>query len=898
MPDPTSVPESLPLADHTSRWLTERDACGIGFIAHASGTASHQVIADALDGLAGVLHRGAVAADGRSGDGAGLLIPLPARFLAAAVGADASPDRLGAAMCFLDPREDAAGDRDREAARTAVGDALGRFGLRMLAWREVPTQPAALGHLARAAMPRIEQAVFTCPATMDADAAERACYLARKVAEAGCRAAGAHAYFASWSTRTITYKGMSQADRLAELYPDLTDPAVEGWFAIFHQRYSTNTLPTWERAQPFRFLCHNGEINTIEGNVNRMRARVGNLGADWPELGADGEELLQPIIDPAGSDSAQLDAVLELLVRGGRPAAHAMSMLVPQVWEGARDLPPSVTDFYRYHATLLEPWDGPAGLVFTDGLRVGATLDRNGLRPLRYSVCEDGYVVASSEVGAVRTAGHGRVRRSRLGPGQILLIDPSAGPELGRPSPAHTERGLPSRVPGVVEDDAVKGALAHRMPYGGWVRDNLVRSGPGLPVDHAPADLESRQLVAGYTKEEETTVLRPMATGGKEPVSSMGDDTQMSVFTGRTRTIYQYLKQRFAQVTNPPIDPIRESAVMSLRTLLGPRRPLLSEEPAAARLLELETFVVYPDGLQRLLLDPDIPVTVHGLDTTWPVEDGPEGLADRLRTLGEEAVRAVGDGAELLILSDRSQNDQRAPVPAVLAVGAVHHRLVAAQLRTRVSLIAETDDARDTHSHACLLGYGADAICPRLALESMARLADEGRIGRDNPSAGEVQELLKRAIEEGVLKIMSKMGISTVDSYLGAQIFEAAGLAADVIDIALVGTHSTLGGVGLAELAADVLARHARAYPTTITPRTSGATTPGSVADLPSHGHYKHRKGGEYHATNPDVIDALHRTVGLVSQDDGVPEAALDGPPLPEEDHPESELRAADLLAT
>ncbi|WP_370324648.1 glutamate synthase large subunit [Euzebya sp.] len=825
-----------PHARHAIDPRAERDACGIGFVANAGGTSSRRIVADALAGLAGVMHRGAVAADGRSGDGSGLLIPLPRTFLAAQVGAagtTADPDRLGAAVLFLDPADTAAGDEARATARRAVADAIDRVGLTLLGWREVPTDPSVLGDIARAAMPHIVQALIERPADMAVDAAERACYLARKLAGAACAAAGAQLYVASWSFRTITYKGMSAADRLAELYPDLADDRVEAWFAIFHQRYSTNTSPTWARAQPFRFLCHNGEINTIQGNVNRMHARVGNLGADWPELGEGGEALLQPVLEPDGSDSAQLDAVLELLLRGGRSGEHAMRMLVPPVWEGSRDLPPSVTDFSRYHATLVEPWDGPAGLVFTDGERVGAALDRNGLRPIRTAVCEDGFVVASSEVGAVDLSGRGRVRRGRLGPGHMILVDPARG--------------------GVLENDAITTELARRRPYGRWLRENLVPLGPGLPVEHSPEDLTARQLVAGYTKEEEITVLRPMATSGKEPISSMGDDTQLSAFTGRTRTIYAYLKQRFAQVTNPPIDPIREAGAMSLRTLLGPQQPLLAEEPEAARLIELESFVIYPQGLQQLVLDPDIGFAVHGLDATWPVADGADGLAARLAELGEEAVAAVRDGAELLITSDRSAAADRVPVPGVLAVGAVHHALIRAQLRTRTSLIAETDDARDTHSYACLLGYGADAICPRLALESMARLADEGRVGRDNPSAGEVQELLKRAAEQGVLKIMSKMGISTVDAYRAAQVFEAVGLGPDVIDAALVGTPSTLGGVGLAELAADVLARHAEAHPET--------------GSLPSHGRYKYKRGGESHATNPDVVSALHRAVGLEEPD-------------------------------
>jgi glutamate synthase domain-containing protein 2/glutamate synthase domain-containing protein 1/glutamate synthase domain-containing protein 3 len=813
----------------------EHDACGIGFVADSSGTASRGIVEAALDGLARVRHRGAVAADERSGDGAGILLPLPAAFLRRETGTSDEQRRIGAAMCMLDGREDAEGDDARRTAREQVEAALKASGLELLAWREVPTEPSALGEVARRGMPHLVQAVYAAPADLDEEGAERRSYLARRRAEAGCRDAGVRAYFASWSTRTITYKAMSAADQLAAFYPDLTDPAVDGWFAIFHQRYSTNTLPTWERAQPFRFLAHNGEINTIEGNVNLMRARAGQLGAEWEELGGEGEWLLHPLIEEDSSDSAKLDNVLEVLVRGGRHLSHAMAMLVPQVWEGRRDLPPAVHDFYRYHAALVEPWDGPAGLVFSDGTRVAAALDRNGLRPLRYLVAEDGLVVCSSEVGAVRVEGRGRVRRERLGPGQALLVDPARG--------------------GLVEDNDLKARLAARRPYGQWVRQHQRTVTPGQPVGSAPEDLPARQVVAGYTKEEETTVLRPMANDAKEPISSMGDDTAMAVLASRPRTVYHYLKQRFAQVTNPPIDHLREWQVMSLRTQVGPRQPILTESPEAARLLELSGFVMYPQGLQGLVLEPKLDLPVAGLDTTWAVEAGPGGMAVRLEALAQEAVDAVQDGAAILILSDRSVDPERAPIPALLAVGAVHHRLVGRGLRTCCSIVVETDDARETHTFAALLGYGADVICPRLALESIAELADNGRLGRDGASAGEAQEAYRQSVRDGVMKIMSKMGISTLDSYRSAQIFEALGLGRDVIATALPGTPSQIGGVGLADLAADVLQRHADAFP--------------DAAKLDSPGFYKFKKGGDFHGNNPEVVDALHRTLGLAKDGPG-----------------------------
>ncbi|HVM21535.1 MAG TPA: glutamate synthase-related protein [Egibacteraceae bacterium] len=808
----------------------EHDACGIGFVADLSGAASRRIVDAALDGLAGVRHRGAVASDAKSGDGAGVLLPVPRAFLAPFAGGGVQADALGVAMCFLDGDEGGAGDRSRAAAREAIAAAVADSGLQLAGWRDVPVDVSALGEVARHGMPFITQALFTRPDGMDEDAAERRAFLARRRAERACDAQGVRAYLASCSFRTVTYKAMSAADQLAEFYPDLQSREVTGWFGLFHQRYSTNTSPTWERAQPFRFLGHNGEINTIDGNANLMRARGGRLGAAWAELGDEGEALLEPVLDRRASDSAKLDAALELLVRGGRDLAHAMAMLVPQVWEGRRDVAPDVHDFYRYHAALIEPWDGPAGLVFSDGRRIAAALDRNGLRPLRYAVCEDGFVVCSSEVGAVRTGGHGAVRRSRLGPGQMLLIDPSAEQPL-------------------LEDEQLKARLASRRPYGEWVREHQRTVTPGRPIDAPADDLLSRQVAAGYTKEEETTVVRPMANDGKEPISSMGDDTALAALSDRPRTVYHYLKQRFAQVTNPPIDHLREWQVMSLRTQLGPRMPLLSEQPEAARLLELDGFVMYPQGLQDLVLSPQIPFAVAGLDATFATAEGPDGLGARLVTIAEEAVTAVGNGAGLLICSDRSVDAERAPVPALLAVGAIHHRLVAEGLRTQTSIICETDDARDTHSFACLLGYGADAVCPRLALESIAELADAGRLGRDAVSSGEAQEAYRHAVAEGVLKIMSKMGISTLDSYRSAQIFEAVGLGTDVVEAALQGTPSRVGGVTLLDLGVDVLARHAAAY--------------GDSPKLDSPGFFKFKKGGEYHATNPDVVSALHEAVGL-----------------------------------
>ncbi|HEV3475009.1 MAG TPA: glutamate synthase-related protein, partial [Actinomycetota bacterium] len=801
-------------------------------MADARGRASHSVLQTALEALRRVRHRGAVAADARTGDGAGILVPIPRSFLAWVgddLHVDAPAASLGLAMCFFDARDPQA----RLAARRLVEDACGTEGIPVAAWRPVPVEPEALGDHARDERPSVEQALLVGPPGEPGEVTERRSFRARKRVERAARAVGVRCYASSLSFRTVTYKALCAADQLAAFYPDLRDPDFAVPFAVFHQRYSTNTAPTWERAQPFRFLCHNGEINTIQGNVNRMRAREGSLGAGVLDSGdGEGDELLRPLIDETGSDSAMLDNAVELLVRGGRDVRHALAMLIPEAWEGTPDLPDAVRDFYRYHACLSEPWDGPAGVVFTDGIRVGAALDRNGLRPLRYAVCDDGLVVCASEAGAVDVEGRGRVRRGRLGPGQMLCVDPADGR--------------------VVEDAEIKGWLASRQPYGEWIE----RNGRAEPVGRSgvavPDDLTARQVTFGFTKEEVTVVLRPMATQGKEPTSSMGDDTPLPPLAGRPRPVTNYLKQRFAQVTNPPIDHLRERRVMSLRVRLGRRAPLLEETPGASELIELPTFLLSPADVDAL--------DGHRLDATFPVSDGVGGLEAGCRRVAREAEAAVHAGADILVVSDRALSPERAPIPSVLAVGAVHHALVRAGLRTLAGLVAEAGDARDSHDVACLLGFGAEAVCPRTAVETVVALSAEGRLGAGSLPAEEAVERFRSAVEDGVLKVMSKMGISTVDAYIGAQIFEVLGLSADVVDLCLSGAPTPLGGIGFAEIAEDVLRRHDVGYS-----ERGALTNPGFI---------KHRAGGEYHATNPDVVDALHATVGLEGQRPGGPRSA------------------------
>ena len=735
----------------------------------------------ALEGLACVRHRAAVAADGLSGDGAGLLAPIPRAFFARqgreALGLELDPSRLGVVFAFLDLDDDVA----RKEAQQAVLEACGLEDLEFLGWRDVPIDEAHLGAAARVELPALVQGILLRPETMALDEAERRAYRARRRAEARCRERNVRHYFASWSFTTVTYKALVVSDRLPLFYLDLAADDFAAGHAVFHSRFSTNTAPSWERAQPFRHLSHNGEINTVQGNEHRMAAR-GRLGSDAVGLGS--EELLRPVLDPDDSDSGKLDSTVELLVRGGRDIRHALSMLIPEAWDGAKSLEPDVRDYYRYHACLTEPWDGPAGLIFSDGRRVGAALDRNGLRPLRWQRSDDGIVSCSSEAGAVSLSGHGTITRGRLGPGQMLCVDPE--------------------VPGGWQDDAAtKTWLAGRAPYGDWARDGLVSFPIGEAVVHHATDtaLLVDQVAFGLTREEVAMVLKPMATDAKEPTFSMGDDTPFAAVSTRPRVLFNFLKQRFAQVSNPPIDHLRERLVMSLRTCLGPRHALLAETADAARLLELPTFFLYPGAVDALCDPLQSPFAAQRLDATFAIADGPAGLRSGVEALAERGLVAVRGGTGILVVSDAAIAEDRAPIPSLLALGALHHRLVAERIRQDVSIVVEVGDARDTHSIACLLGYGADAVCPRLALQSMAALADDDQLGEHH--ASEAQARYQAAIEDGVMKIMSKMGISTVDSYRGAQIFEALGLGADVVELCLRGTTSTVGGLDFAALRLD-----------------------------------------------------------------------------------------------
>ncbi|MEX2659171.1 MAG: glutamate synthase-related protein [Acidimicrobiales bacterium] len=803
---------------HRPRPAADLDACGIGFVADAHGRSSRMIVEAALGGLACVKHRGAAAADGKSADGAGILVPIPAAIFG---------EGNGVASLFI----------RRGDPRAAIELAAKEEGLEILDWRAVPTDDDVLGSQARAAKPELVQAILG-----GGDGDERKAFrLRRRIA-----ATTEDVYVASCSFRTVIYKGLAAADAVKSFYVDLADERFEAPFAVFHQRFSTNTAPTWERAQPFRTLCHNGEINAIQGNENRMRARA-VLGTEAAGLGP--EELFRPVLEPDDSDSGKLDAAVELLTRGGRDIRHAVAMLVPEAWENAKDLDADVRGFYRYHSALMEPWDGPAGIIFTDGLGVGAALDRNGLRPLRYALCEDGLVVVCSEVGAVDVVGHGNVTRGRLRPGQMLFVDPARGVQL---------------------DDELKERVSAGS-YARWAADGFADISRGEPVVATPdaGDLERRQATHGFTKEDLAMVLKPMAGDAHEPVFSMGDDSPLPHLAGRPRPVHHYLRQRFAQVTNPPIDPVRERRVMSLRTLLGPREPILTEGPRAARLLTMYSFFLYPSGTETLFDEALCPFETTPLDTTFPVAEGAAGLRAAVERLCDEAEAAVGGGAGVLVLDPGAVGPDRVPVPSLLACGAVHHRLIAAKLRSLTSIVVVSDSARDTHEVAAHLGYGADAICPQLALQTVALEADndEGDV-----VSYEAQSRFQSAIEEGVLKILSKMGIATVDSYRGAQIFEIIGLGAEIVEACFTGTPSVVGGIGWQALGQDALRRHETAWP-------AAAETP---VTLESPGYFRVRKGGEYHGKGKDVVDALGE-VALLSV-------------APPADGPDTMMTAAHLL--
>ncbi|WP_333691735.1 glutamate synthase large subunit [Chloroflexus sp.] len=826
----------------------ERDACGIGFVARVNGREGHDILELALTALSRLEHRGAVADDARTGDGAGVLTQLPRRLLRrelAAAGITVADTDLALGMLFLpaDPTQCA-------AACALIEQALARYQLPLLRWREVPINPDALGDRARSAMPTIRQVIVGRPQGLDDRAFERVIFLARKAMEQGFRRDGLPAYIPSFSTRTVVYKGLLLGSHLADFYLDLRDPDFTTAIAVYHQRYSTNTFPTWDRAQPFRMLSHNGEINTLQGNVNWMRARelAITLPDDFLPGGAPPMSDLLPVIDENGSDSAMLDNTLELLVMAGRDIRHAAAMLVPEAWEKVPDIDPALRAFYQYHSCLIEPWDGPAALAFSDGVIVGTSLDRNGLRPARYIITDDGLVVSGSEVGAVPIAETRIVCKGKLGPGQMLAVDTAAGR--------------------IYTDSEVKSLLASRRPYSEWLNERLCYLPTELPAVPAEEeeDLQPLQMAFGYTSEELNVIIKPMGMTGHEPVGSMGDDTPIPPLSQweSGRPLFHFFKQRFAEVTNPPIDPLREELVMSISIGIGRRRSILLETPEHAHLLQLTSPFLTNAQLQaiRNQTDPLLrPATISALFPARHITA--ESLIKALERVSAEAAAAVQSGAAIVILSDRGIDADHAALPMLLATGAVHHHLIRTGLRSRVSLVVETGEAREVHHMATLIGYGAEAINPYLAIASVRRITLERDAARQRAEHGmsrdpaklhahhladEAEQHFIHALEKGLLKIMSKMGISTLDSYCGAQIFEAIGLAQEVIDRCFVGTPSRVGGLSFSRIARDLDIRHRRAFQT-------------ERVSLPHPGFYKFKKDGEYHAFSPAVVHALHKAV-------------------------------------
>ncbi|MBL0940762.1 MAG: glutamate synthase large subunit [Gemmatimonadaceae bacterium] len=833
------------LDDTTGSPYAPRDACGVGFIARQSGERTHEVVSLALEAAARLAHRGASATD-LSADGAGLLTQIPRRlFILAAsrlgihLPADAS---IGVGMCFL-PSEPQA----REQAMALVTDVLLGDGIPVLGWREVPVRPEVLGVSARASMPSIAQILVGRPAGGDDDNWERQLYVARREMEHRAQARGLEPfYICSLSCRTVVYKGLFSGGQLGDFYPDLRDPAFESAIAVFHERYATNTMPRWELAQPFRLLAHNGEINTLWGNRNAMAMR-GTL-LDAPAFGENASRVREPI-RPRGSDSASLDNALELLVRAGRSPVHATMMLVPQAWEKYPDVEPAVKAFYEYHQCVIEPWDGPAALAYSDGVQVAVSLDRNGLRPCRYKIRADGMVVAGSEVGIVDFDPRDVVETGKLGPGGVFLVD-TAGQRI-------------------VRNLAAKREVATRRPYARWIAQHMATlptSDGSEPFVRSSDQIRATQLAFGYGHEDLRLILEPMATTAAEVVWSMGDDAPLAVLSPTIPPLYSYFRQRFAQVTNPPMDSLRESMVMSLRMHLGRRGSPLVERPAYARMLRIEHPVLLPDEMAALRAFPQAPSAT--LDATFAAKSRPEALEAALDSLCRRAEVAARKGARLLIISDRKVSAERAPIPALLALGAIRQHLVRVGLRARVGLVVEAGDAVEQHHVAALFGYGAEAVHPWLAMETVATLFaeahDKADADPDRPEPAQAQSRYRAAVEKGLLKVLAKMGISTLSSYCGAQTFDAIGLGADVIDRCFAGTASPLGGLTLRELSEDVLARHRRAYAPDGTPATG----------LPDYGRVRFRKEGEQHAWAPQTVMALQQSVGSARRSGNSPDDA------------------------
>lgn len=807
----------------------EKDACGVAFVATLTGEASHDIVAKALTALRNLDHRGAAGAEANSGDGAGILLQVPDAFLRA-VAAD-NGITLPAAGTYAVGTAFVPGDEGQVAkTRARIEEIAAEEGLVVLGWRDVPVNPDILGTMALSVMPTFTQLFVQAPgAALNGMDLERQAFCLRKRAERET-----DVYFPSLSSRTLAYKGMLTTDQLDNFFPDLRDERMASAIGVVHSRFSTNTFPSWPLSHPFRFIAHNGEINTVMGNRNWMRAREALLDSDT--IPGDLERLF-PICTPGASDSASFDEVLELLHMGGRSLPHAVLMMIPEAWENHTEMDAQRRDFYRFHSTMMEPWDGPACVVFTDGTQIGAVLDRNGLRPSRFWVTDDGLVVLASEVGVLDLDPAKVVRKGRLQPGRMFLVD--------------TEEHR------IVEDDEIKAQLAAEHPYGEWLHAGMIQLDDieeREHIVHTHASVTRRQQIFGYTEEELRVILTPMANTGGEALGSMGTDTPIAALSDKPRLLFDYFSQLFAQVTNPPLDAIREELVTSLYGSIGPESNLLEPTPASCRQISLPFPVISNDDLAKIRhinREGDHPGFItHVSRGLYDVHGGGEAMAARLDEICQEVSEAIADGARIIVLSDRHSTADLAPIPSLLLTGAVHHHLVREKTRTQVGLLVEAGDVREVHHVALLVGYGAAAVNPYLAMETVEDLAREGYYVKTEPEQA-VKNLIK-GLGKGVVKVMSKIGVSTVASYTGAQIFECVGLSQAVVDKYFTGTTSKLGGVELDVIATEVAARHAKAYP-------PAGISP-AHRELEIGGEYQWRREGEPHLFNPETVFRLQHS--------------------------------------
>ena len=816
-----ALTSNYPKAQGLYNPANEHDACGVAMVATLNKVATHEIVEKALTALRNLEHRGASGAEPDSGDGAGILIRIPDAFYQAVTDFDlphANSYATGIAFIAqgVEVRQEIAKIADEE-------------GLNVLGWRELPINSKSLGKTALSVMPRFEQIFIAGKNKEEGIVLDRLAFALRKRAEHALEL-----YFPSLSSQTIVYKGMLTTGQLEEFFPDLSDERVVSPLALVHSRFSTNTFPSWPLAHPYRFIAHNGEINTVKGNRNWMRARESLLAS---ELIPGNLDRLFPIVEMSGSDSASFDEVLELLYLGGRSLPHAVLMMIPEAWENHTSMSQKRRDFYAFHASLMEPWDGPACVTFTDGHQVGAVLDRNGLRPSRFWVTDDGLVVLASEVGVLDIPAEKVVRKGRLQPGKMFLVDIEAGR--------------------IIEDDEIKDQLADAAPYGEWLHAGIVKLNE-LParehIIYPHSSVIRRQRAFGYTEEDLRILITPMAKNGMEPLGSMGTDSPIAALSEKPRLIFDYFSQLFAQVTNPPLDAIREELVTSLGGSIGPEHNLLDPGPASCRQISLAFPVIDNDELAKIIhvnVDGEYPgleaYVVRGL---FPVNGDGNALRIRLDEIKREVSEAISNGAHLIILSDRDGDAEDAPIPSLLLTSAVHHHLIREKTRTKVGLVVEAGDVREVHHVALLIGYGAAAVNPYLAMESAEDLVLQGVITGTTPEKA-VRNLIK-SLGKGVLKVMSKMGISTIASYTGAQVFEAIGLSQEVVDEFFVGTTSRLGGVSLDIIAQETIARHHIAYP-------PGGEIPGTKR-LPIGGEYQWRRDGEPHLFNPETVFALQHS--------------------------------------